>query len=109
MVAVGLDIEGGLDARPLAAKLRVGFDGEFVLCIFGLRFDQIFVGAFLNLELVVGHRSADDIIWRFGQQVNEQPVPGIQAFSLFQSRQTILQHVLDIKRPECGGDEHPLI
>jgi len=45
-----------------------------------LRFDQIFVGAFLNLELVVGHRSADDIIWRFGQQVNEQPVPEFRRF-----------------------------
>jgi hypothetical protein len=86
MVAVGLDIEGGFDARPLAAKFWIGADGEFVLRILGLRFDQVFVGAFLNVEFVVGHGSADGFVRRFRQQVDEKTVPGVQAFSLFQSR-----------------------
>jgi hypothetical protein len=34
--------------------LGIGVDGEFVLGILGLRFDQVFVGAFLNVEFVVG-------------------------------------------------------
>ena len=61
------------------------------------------------MKFVVGYRSADGISLRFGQQVNKQSVPGIEGFSFFQSRQAILQHVLNIKRPERGGDEHPLI
>ena len=39
MVAVGLNVEGRFDARQLAAKFRICFDGQFVLGIFGLRFD----------------------------------------------------------------------
>jgi hypothetical protein len=61
----------------------IGFDGEFVLRILGLRFDQVFVGAFLNVEFVVGHGGADGFVRRFRQQVNEKTVPGVQAFSLF--------------------------
>ena len=99
MVAIGLDIEGGFDARPLAAKLWTGVDGEFVLGILGLRFDKVFIGAFLNVKFVVGHRRADGFVRWFRQQVNEKTVPGVQAFSLFQSSQAILQHILDIKRP----------
>src|ERR1019366_479734 len=90
IVAVGLDIESGFEARPLAAKLWIGVDREFVLSIFGLRFDKIFIGAFLNMEFVAGHSSANGFVRRFRQQVNEKTVPGVQAFSLFQSSQAIL-------------------
>ena len=83
--------------------------GNFILSILGLRFDQIFVGAFLNMEFVVGHRHADGIIGRFGQQVYEQPVSGVQVFPFFQNRQAIFQHILDIERPERGRNEHPFI
>jgi hypothetical protein len=82
MVAVGLNVEGGFDARPLAAKLGVGADGEFVLGIFGLRFDNVLVGAFLNVEFMVGHCSADGFVRWFRQQLDEKPVLGVQAFSL---------------------------
>ncbi len=67
MVAVFLDIKGRLDARPLLTKLWLVADGNFILRILGLRFDQIFVGAFLNMKFVVGHRNADGVIRRFGQ------------------------------------------
>jgi len=30
-------------------------------------------------------------------------------FVLFQGRQAILQYILDVKRPERGGDEHPIV
>ena len=99
MVAVGLDIESTLDARPLAAKLWGGADGKFVLRILGLSFDKVFVGAFLNVEFVVGHGSADRFVRWFGQQLDEQSEPGVQAFSLFQRSKAIRQHILDIKRP----------
>jgi len=99
MVAVGLDIEGRFDARPLAAKLWIGADGEFVLRILGLRFDKIFVGAFLNVEFVAGHSRTDGFVRWLRKQVNEQPVPHVQAFSLFQSSEAIRQHILNIKRP----------
>jgi hypothetical protein len=104
------NIKGGLrfEARPLLAKLWIVAYGNFILRILGLRFDQVFVGAFLNMEFVVGHRRADGIIGWFGQQVYEQPVPGVQVFPLFQNRQAIFQHILDIERPERGRDEHPL-
>ena len=36
-------------------------------------------------------------------------MPGVQAFFLFQNRQAILQHILDVKRPEGNGDEHPIV
>ncbi len=62
MVGVGLDIEGRFEPSPLAAKLRIGADGEFVLRIFRLRFDKVFVGAFLNVEFVVGHGSANGFV-----------------------------------------------
>lgn len=77
MVAVGLDIECGFDARPLAAKLWRGADGQFGLRIFGLRFDKVFVGALLNVVFVVSHGSADGFSRWFRQQLDEQPVPGI--------------------------------
>jgi len=77
MVAVGLDIEGRFDARPLAAKFWIGADREFVLRIFRLRFDQIFVGAFLNVEFVVGQGSANGFVWWVRQQVDEKTVPGV--------------------------------
>jgi hypothetical protein len=60
VVAVVLDIECRLDARPLPAKLRVVANGNFILRILGLRFDQIFVGAFLNMKFVVGYLSLGD-------------------------------------------------
>jgi hypothetical protein len=44
VVAVILDIEGFLDARPLPAKFWFVADGNFVLRILGLRLDEIFVG-----------------------------------------------------------------
>ena len=109
VVAVGLDIEGGFEARPLAAKLWIGVDGEFVLRIFGLGFDKVFVSAFLDVEFVAGHSSADGFVRWFRQQLDEETVPGVQASSLFQSSQAILQHILDIKRPERCWDEHPAV
>ena len=77
MVAVVLDVEGCFDARPLAAKFWIGADGEFVLRIFRLGFDKVFVGAFLNVEFVVGHGSANGFIWWVRQQVDEKTVPGV--------------------------------
>jgi hypothetical protein len=62
MVGVGLDIEGRFEPRPLVAKFWIGADGEFVLRIFRLRFDKVFVGAFLNVEFVVGHGSANGFV-----------------------------------------------
>ena len=58
-------------------------DGEFVLGILGLRFDQVFVGAFLNVVFVAGHGSADGFVRRFRQQVDEKAVPGVQALFPF--------------------------
>ena len=62
MVGVGLDIEGGFDARPLAAKFWIGFDGEFVLRIFGLSFDQVFVGTLLNVMFVARNSIANGLV-----------------------------------------------
>ena len=99
MVAIGLDIEGGFDARPLAAKLWIGLDGELVLRVFGLRFDKVFVAAGLNVQFVIGHGSANGFVRWCRQQVDEKPKPGVQGFSLFQRSKAILQHILDIERP----------
>ncbi|MCX6907856.1 MAG: hypothetical protein NTY01_07425, partial [Verrucomicrobia bacterium] len=109
MVAVGLDIECSFDACPLAAKFWIGADGKFVLGILGLRSDKVLVGALLNMEFMVGHGSADVFVRRFRQQVYEKTLPGVQAFSLFQNSKAILQHILDIKRPQRWRDEHPVI
>ena len=35
-------------------------------------------------------------------------MPGVQPLALFQGGQAIVQHVLDVKRPEGDGDEHPV-
>src|ERR1019366_7898132 len=40
---------------------------------------------------------------------DEKTVPGVQAFALFQRSQAILQHILDIKRPQRRWDEHPVV
>ena len=109
MVAVGLDVEGGFDALPLSAKFWIGVDGEFVLGIFGLSLDNVFVGAFLNVAFVIGHSSADGFVRWLRQQFDEKTVTLVQAFSLFQSSHAILQHILDIKRPERWRDEHPVV
>ena len=84
-------------------------DGEFVLGVFGLRLDQVFVGAFLNVEFVVGYRGADGVVRRLRQQVNEETVAGVEALSLFQDGKAVLQHILNIKGPERCGDEHPVV
>ena len=109
MVTVGLDIECSFDAFPLAAKFWIVADGKFVLGIFGLRFDKVFVDALLNVVFVVGHSIADVVAWRFRQQINEKTAPGIQAFPLVQNNETIFQHILDVKRPQRWWDEHPVI
>jgi len=83
----------------LATKFWIRADGEFVLRIFGLRFDNVFVYAFLNAEFVVGHNPTDRFVRRFRQQVREEEVPGVQALSLIQGGKAIRQQILDIKRP----------
>jgi hypothetical protein len=51
------------------------------------------------VEFVAGHSRADSFVRRFRQQFDEKTMPHVQAFSLFQSRKAIRQHILDIKRP----------
>ena len=61
------------------------------LFIFGLGFDEIFVAAFLDLKFVAGHGGADGFGRRLRQQFNDQPMPGIQAFPLFQKMAKLYQ------------------
>src|SRR5665213_457581 len=75
MVAVDLDIEDSFDARPLTAKFWIGADGEFVLRIFRLCFDQVFVDAFLNVVFMAGHSIADGVVRWVRQKVDEKTVP----------------------------------
>lgn len=108
-ILIVFNLESIFYARPLTAQFGIRFDGEFVLGILALRFDEIFVGAFLDVEFVVGHRRADGFVRRFRQQFNEQPVMCVQTFPFFQNGQAILQHILKVKRPERRRHKHPVL
>lgn len=109
MVAVGFNIEGSLDALPLPTQLRVVPHGEFVLVVFGLGFDQILVGSLLNLKFMTGYGRADGFVWRFRQHFNDQSVGGAEGLPFFQNLKAIIEHILNVKRPEGGRHKHPIV
>jgi len=109
MVALRLNVEGRFNAPPLAAKFRIGFDGQFVLCIFGLRFDQVFVSAGLNMEFVGGDSGANGFVRRLRQKFDKEAVAGVEALSIFQSSKAVRQHVVNIEGPKGDWHQHPIV
>lgn len=109
IVGVWQDIEGGFDACPLALQLWVSLDGEFGLGELGLRINEVFVAAALDVSLVIGHRRTDGFSGWCRQHVDDEALLSAQAFALFQGSKKVIQHRVDIERPQRQRDENPFV
>ena len=61
------------------------------------------------MVLVLGHGGADAFVRRLGKQVDEQALPGVQAFPFLQSGEAILQDILHMEGPEGRRNKHPVV